>query len=146
MVSDGSHFDFIVVGGGTAGNVVAGRLAESANVPIQVVEAGVGNSHEVDEITTPALAMDLRGSKHDWAYKTTMVKRDDYERLRSQTLAARPWVAAHLSITSPGFRAVSQLSTGGQSMEAWNGLGIFCCPTFERVLHTMMTLNSTIQS
>ncbi|KAL6247150.1 hypothetical protein RBB50_005493 [Rhinocladiella similis] len=81
MVSDGAHFDFIVVGGGTAGNVVAGRLAENANVTILVVEAGVGNSHEVDEITTPALAMDLRGSKHDWAYKTTMVKRDDYERI-----------------------------------------------------------------
>jgi choline dehydrogenase len=36
-------FDFIVVGGGTAGNVVAGRLAENPNVKILVVEAGVGS-------------------------------------------------------------------------------------------------------
>jgi choline dehydrogenase len=36
------EFDFIVVGGGTAGNVVAGRLAENPNVSILVIEAGIG--------------------------------------------------------------------------------------------------------
>ncbi|KAJ5927724.1 hypothetical protein N7466_006680 [Penicillium verhagenii] len=80
-VKDGSRFDFIVVGGGTAGNLVAGRLAENPNVKILVIEAGVGNSHEIEEIRTPAEAMELRNSKYDWAYKTTMVKRDDYERV-----------------------------------------------------------------
>ena len=78
---DGAHFDFIVVGGGTAGNTVAGRLAENPNVTVLVIEAGVGNSYEIEEITTPSMAMDLRNSKYDWAYKTTMVKRDDYERI-----------------------------------------------------------------
>lgn len=76
-----SYYDFVVVGGGTAGNTVAGRLAENPNVTVLVVEAGVGNSQEVEEITTPSEAMELRNSKHDWAYKTTMVKRDDYERI-----------------------------------------------------------------
>ena len=33
-------FDFIVVGGGTAGCVVAGRLAENPDVSILVIEAG----------------------------------------------------------------------------------------------------------
>lgn len=78
---DGSRFDFIVVGGGTAGNVVAGRLAEKPNVSILVVEAGVGDPENVQDITTPSAAMDLRGSEHDWGYKTTLVKRDDYERI-----------------------------------------------------------------
>ncbi len=81
MVKNGAHFDFIIVGGGTAGNTVAGRLAENPNATILIVEAGVSNPEEVPEITTPAHAMDLRGSSHDWAYKTTMVKRDDYERI-----------------------------------------------------------------
>lgn len=76
-----SHYDFIIVGGGTAGNTVAGRLAENPNVTILVVEAGVGNSIELPEITTPSNAMNLRGSNHDWAYKSTIVKRDDYERI-----------------------------------------------------------------
>lgn len=80
-VSNGARFDFIIVGGGTAGNVVAGRLSENPNVRILIIEAGVGNPEEVADITTPAKAMDLRGSKHDWAYKTTMVKREDYERI-----------------------------------------------------------------
>lgn len=75
------HYDFIIIGGGTAGNVVAGRLAENPNVNILVVEAGVGNSYEIKDITTPSNAMELRGSKYDWAYKTTLVKRDDYERV-----------------------------------------------------------------
>ncbi|KFY87296.1 hypothetical protein V500_07099 [Pseudogymnoascus sp. VKM F-4518 (FW-2643)] len=79
--TDGAHFDFIVVGGGTAGNTVAGRLAENPNVTILVVEAGVGNPEEVELITVPSNAMDLRNGKHDWAYKTTFVKRDDYERI-----------------------------------------------------------------
>jgi choline dehydrogenase len=75
------EFDFIVVGGGTAGNVVAGRLAENSNVSILVIEAGIGNPTDIEAITTPSSAMSLRGSKHDWGYKTTMIARPDYERI-----------------------------------------------------------------
>ncbi|KAF2662198.1 GMC oxidoreductase [Lophiostoma macrostomum CBS 122681] len=75
------EFDFIVVGGGTAGNVVAGRLAENPNVSVLVVEAGIGNPQDVAAITTPSSAFSLRGSKHDWGYKTTMIARPDYERV-----------------------------------------------------------------
>ncbi|GAW27307.1 putative glucose-methanol-choline oxidoreductase [Rosellinia necatrix] len=77
----GSRYDFIIVGGGTAGNVVAGRLAENPSVSILVVEAGVAHPEMVEQITTPSSAMSLRGSQYDWAYKATMVKRDDYERI-----------------------------------------------------------------
>ncbi|KAI1033208.1 hypothetical protein LB503_008570 [Fusarium chuoi] len=80
-VKNGAYFDFIIVGGGTAGNIVAARLAENPNARILVVEAGIGTSKDNEEIRTPGLAMDIRGSKYDWAYKTTMIKRDDYERI-----------------------------------------------------------------
>ncbi|KAL3454196.1 hypothetical protein BJX65DRAFT_301982 [Aspergillus insuetus] len=80
-VKDNARFDFIVVGGGTAGNVVAGRLAENPNARILVVEAGIANSKEREAIRVPSNAMELRDSEYDWAYKTTMVKRDDYERV-----------------------------------------------------------------
>ncbi|KAI0876461.1 hypothetical protein GGS24DRAFT_451499 [Hypoxylon argillaceum] len=78
---NGTRFDFVIVGGGTAGNVVAGRLAENPNVSILIVEAGVANPEAIAQITTPSSAMTLRGSPYDWAYKTTIVKRDDYERI-----------------------------------------------------------------
>lgn len=81
VVQNGARFDFIVVGGGTAGNLVAGRLAENSNARILVIEAGPGNSNDNEEIRTPAEAMNLRNSKYDWQYKTTMINRDDYERV-----------------------------------------------------------------
>jgi choline dehydrogenase-like flavoprotein len=82
----GSHYApfailFLTEVGGTAGNAVAGRLAENPKVRVLVIEAGVGNPQEIENITTPAKAFDLRGSQYDWAYKTTMIKRDDYERV-----------------------------------------------------------------
>ncbi|TVY23330.1 putative GMC-type oxidoreductase [Lachnellula hyalina] len=80
------EFDFIVVGGGTAGNVVAGRLAENPNVSILVIEAGIGNPREQSMITTPARAFETRDSEYDWAYKTTLndtekIDRPDYTRV-----------------------------------------------------------------
>lgn len=34
------HFDYLVIGGGTAGRAIASRLAEDADVVVGVLEAG----------------------------------------------------------------------------------------------------------
>jgi len=81
QVSALKSFDFIVVGGGTAGCVVAGRLAENPDVKILVIEAGINNPRDIDAITTPARAFELRDSKHDWSYKTTFIDRHEYTRV-----------------------------------------------------------------
>lgn len=39
------------------------------------------NTREIDMVTTPARAMELRNSKYDWGFKATMVDRPDYTRV-----------------------------------------------------------------
>lgn len=88
-VKDGDRFDFIVVGGGLAGNTVAGRLAENSDVRVLVIEAGTGTPEEVPDITTPVLAQELRGTEHDWHYRTTFVDRPDYQRVENVNTRGR---------------------------------------------------------
>lgn len=49
----GKSFDFVVVGGGTAGLAVAARLAEWDNVTVAVIEAGTDGSEYADQIDIP---------------------------------------------------------------------------------------------
>jgi len=46
-----------------------------------VIEAGPSNPKDIENITTPAKAFDLRDSEHDWRYKTTIIDRDEYTRV-----------------------------------------------------------------
>ncbi|PYI09640.1 oxidoreductase [Aspergillus sclerotiicarbonarius CBS 121057] len=71
--------------GGTAGNVLAGRLAENSDVNVLAIEAGVSNPGEISEISTPASAFGLRDSQYDWAYKSTLVNQPYYERVEKPT-------------------------------------------------------------
>ncbi|PQE33551.1 glucose-methanol-choline oxidoreductase protein [Rutstroemia sp. NJR-2017a WRK4] len=61
--------DYIVVGGGTSGLVVANRLTEDPNVHVIVLEAG-GNHSEDPRVNVPAFFTSLFGSEVDWKYHT----------------------------------------------------------------------------
>ncbi|KAF7366007.1 GMC oxidoreductase [Mycena venus] len=66
-------FDFVIVGGGTAGNVVANRLTENSDFSVLVLEAGVSNEGVLDSmIPFWKFGGNLLGPTiYDWNYTTT---------------------------------------------------------------------------
>lgn len=63
-------FDYIVVGGGTAGTTVASRLSEDPNVRVAVVEAGADQSSDPN-VMIPGLANRQIGKpEYDWAFRS----------------------------------------------------------------------------
>jgi len=67
-LSSADWFDFLVIGSGTAGAVLAARLSEQADLKIGVVEAGGGATNPM--IAAPSKWPLLQGSEIDWAYRT----------------------------------------------------------------------------
>ena len=59
-------FDFIIVGAGSAGCVLAGRLSEDPNVRVLLLEAG--NAREPLASRVPAAFSKLFKTRHDWAF------------------------------------------------------------------------------
>ncbi|RVE48049.1 hypothetical protein evm_007236 [Chilo suppressalis] len=64
-VSDNAKFDFIIVGGGSAGCVLAARLSEVKKWKVLLVEAG---SYPPVESTIPGLDNGMFNTKYDWQY------------------------------------------------------------------------------
>ncbi len=61
------HYDFIVCGGGSAGCVVARRLAEQENLTVLLIEAG--GSDRVPSVIDSTQWMWNIGTERDWGYK-----------------------------------------------------------------------------
>ncbi len=65
-----SMFDYIIIGGGSAGCVLAARLTENPNITVALLEAGPADTNVL--IHCPAgLALLVQTGQANWAFKTT---------------------------------------------------------------------------
>ena len=64
-----SEYDFIVVGAGAGGSVVANRLSENSDVNVLLLEAG--GSEIPENVRNPGLWFTLFGTDVDWGYNST---------------------------------------------------------------------------
>jgi choline dehydrogenase len=69
-------FDYVIVGGGSAGCVVAARLAEDPGTRVLLLEAGPDAS-AVEEVRIPAAYSRLFRTQYDWNYVTLPQERAD---------------------------------------------------------------------
>ncbi|MCW2520647.1 MAG: choline dehydrogenase, partial [Mycobacterium sp.] len=79
-------FDYIVIGSGSAGGVVAARLSEDPSVSVLLLEAGPEDND--DMIHLPVGWSTLFKTKWDWGYRTTPQKylggrRADWPRMKA---------------------------------------------------------------
>lgn len=64
-------YDYIIIGAGSAGNVLAARLTEDPNVRVLLLEAGLPDYRFDFRTQMPAaLAIPLQGTTYNWGYKT----------------------------------------------------------------------------
>ena len=73
------RYDYVIVGAGSAGCVLAARLTEDPSVTVLLLEAG--GDDRVDEITIPAAFAKQFRTKLDWGYATDSQKHAQGRRL-----------------------------------------------------------------
>ncbi|XP_052699727.1 alcohol dehydrogenase [acceptor]-like [Crassostrea angulata] len=74
IISLNSSYDYIIIGAGSAGCVLANRLSEDPDVSVLILEAG-GSEQENPNISIPVASPTLPLSKQDWQFKSVPQKK-----------------------------------------------------------------------
>jgi choline dehydrogenase len=103
-------FDYVIVGGGSAGCVVAARLAEDPGSRVLLLEAGP-DATGIEEVRVPAAYSRLFRSRCDWDYVTVPQERSD----------ARPvyWPRGKMLGGSSAISAMTYIRGNRDDYDAW---------------------------
>ncbi len=96
VVDQQNSFDYVIVGGGSAGCLLANRLSADPAVSVCLLEAGPRDWHPMIKIPAGVIAM-MWGKTFNWAYRTTPQKHLDNRELfwpRGRTLGGSSAVNA----------------------------------------------------
>ncbi|CAG9764253.1 unnamed protein product [Ceutorhynchus assimilis] len=110
------NFDFIIIGGGTAGGVIANRLTEENNYKVLIIEAG----HPYPD---PAAVLGLHPyfifTKYNWGYNTTEQKNACLGSINDRCMCPRGKVLGGTSVINGGI--YSRGSAG--DFNFWEAIG-----------------------
>lgn len=129
MTDPQPEYDYIIVGSGTAGSVLANRLTQDPDVSVLLLEAGPGRiPPEVDD---PSVWYRLLGGPIDWGYQSTpqpgLGGRVTYEpRGRAPGGSSNLYIMMHIRGHSSDFDHWAYQGAAGWSYEE-------CLPWFARI-------------
>ena len=124
-------FDFVIVGAGSAGCVLANRLTQDGSSSVAVVEAG--GSDKKQEIHIPAAFSKLFKTPYDWAYYTEAQTELDHRKLY--------WPRGKVLGGSSSMNAMIYTRGNPHDYDEWQRLGsegwsfADVLPIFERAEH-----------
>ncbi|WP_406361248.1 GMC family oxidoreductase [Streptomyces sp. NBC_01579] len=108
-----SEFDYLVVGAGSAGCVIAARLSEDSDARVLLLEAG--ESQPLEAMAIPPAWPTLLGSSADWADETVP---------QTTTGVRVPWPRGRGLGGSSSINAMNFLRGHHTSYDSWNEAGV----------------------
>lgn len=107
-------FDYLIIGGGTAGLVVAARLSENPSIRVGVLEAGPA-TFDTLAINVPGRFGEGIGTHHDWKFETS-----EQPGLGGRRL---PWPRGKVLGGTSALNFMTWNRPNREDLDAWRDLG-----------------------